>query len=44
MTSQVVLLMVAGHSSSERTRELLSWQPRQPALLADLESGGYFES
>jgi nucleoside-diphosphate-sugar epimerase len=29
-------------SSSARTQERLSWRPRQPGLIADLESGRYF--
>jgi nucleoside-diphosphate-sugar epimerase len=31
-------------ASSQRTRELLGWQPRQPALIPDLERARYFET
>jgi nucleoside-diphosphate-sugar epimerase len=31
-------------SSSESTQERLGWRPTQPGLIADLESGAYFES
>jgi nucleoside-diphosphate-sugar epimerase len=31
-------------ASSERTRELLGWQPRRPGLLTDLDRPCYFES
>ena len=31
-------------SSSQRTRELLGWQPRQPALLPDIDQPGYFKN
>jgi nucleoside-diphosphate-sugar epimerase len=30
-------------ASSERTRELLGWRPRQPALIPDLDRPRYFE-
>jgi hypothetical protein len=30
-------------TSSERTRDLLGWQPRQPALIPDLDQPYYFE-
>jgi hypothetical protein len=30
-------------TSSERTRDLLGWQPRQPALIPDLDQPHYFE-
>jgi len=28
---------------SQRTRDLLGWQPRGPGLIADLDRGRYFE-
>ncbi len=31
-------------SSSQKTRELLGWQPKQPGLISDLDRPGYFES
>ncbi len=31
-------------ASSQRTRELLGWQPKQPALIPDLDRPRYFES
>jgi nucleoside-diphosphate-sugar epimerase len=31
-------------ASSQRTRELLGWQPKQPALLADIDRPRYFEA
>jgi len=31
-------------ASSQRTRELLGWRPRQPALIPDLDRPGYFET
>ncbi len=31
-------------SSSERTRDVLGWQPTQPGLLADLDRPSYFEA
>jgi nucleoside-diphosphate-sugar epimerase len=31
-------------ASSQRTRELLGWQPRQPGLIADLDRPRYFQA
>jgi len=31
-------------ASSQRTQELLGWQPKQPRLLADLDRASYFEA
>jgi nucleoside-diphosphate-sugar epimerase len=31
-------------ASSQRTRELLGWQPKQPALIPDLDRARYFET
>jgi nucleoside-diphosphate-sugar epimerase len=31
-------------TSSERTRQWLGWQPRQPGLIADIDQPGYFQS
>jgi nucleoside-diphosphate-sugar epimerase len=31
-------------ASSQRTREVLGWQPKQPGLIADLDRPRYFET
>ena len=31
-------------ASSQRTREMLGWQPKQPGLIADLDAPHYFET
>jgi nucleoside-diphosphate-sugar epimerase len=31
-------------TSSQRTRELLGWQPKQPGLIADIDRSRYFET
>jgi len=31
-------------ASSQRTRELLGWQPKQPGLISDIDRAAYFES
>jgi nucleoside-diphosphate-sugar epimerase len=31
-------------TSSQRTRELLGWQPKQPGLIADIDRPRYFEN
>ncbi|MFP3246585.1 MAG: 3-beta hydroxysteroid dehydrogenase, partial [Paraburkholderia sp.] len=30
-------------TSSQRTRELLGWEPAQPGLIADIDRPRYFE-
>lgn len=35
---------IDGPASSQRTREQLGWQPKQPGLIADLDSTHYFET
>jgi hypothetical protein len=30
-------------ASSQRTRESLGWQPKQPGLIADIDRANYFE-
>ena len=30
-------------ASSQRTRELLGWKPKQPALIADIDHAAYFD-
>ncbi|APR35108.1 hypothetical protein BTO02_06345 [Paraburkholderia sp. SOS3] len=36
--------MIDAAASSQRTREVLGWQPTQPGLLDDIDAAGYFES
>ena len=35
--------VIGAPASSQRTRELLGWQPNRPGLIADLDRGRYFE-
>jgi nucleoside-diphosphate-sugar epimerase len=37
-------LSVDNPASSQRTRELLGWQPKQPGLIPDLDRPRYFET
>ena len=35
--------MIDNRASSEKTRQVLGWQPTQPGLLADIDQPAYFQ-